>query len=176
MRATKARPIHRIALRRVHTPALAQMKQEEKFSFKNARGFELQAVSYQPDTAPKALLIWHHGLAEHSARYSPGGACRAELRASSAPRGPRARRAACNRITPRPRPAVFTRLAEAGIGVCSFDCEAHGTSEPADKALRAVVWSFEHLVRRRLPAAVPWGCGGCVGSVGAAKQGSCGRC
>jgi hypothetical protein len=45
---------------------------KESFEFTNARNHKLHATAYLPDGAPKAILIWHHGVAEHSGRYMPG--------------------------------------------------------------------------------------------------------
>lgn len=42
--------------------------------------------------------------------------------------------------------AVFTKFAECGIAVLSYDAYGHGQSDPQDKCDRAVVWSFNDLV------------------------------
>ncbi|KAF5826087.1 Alpha/Beta hydrolase protein [Dunaliella salina] len=41
---------------------------------------------------------------------------------------------------------VFSKIAQAGIAVHSFDAEGHGKSDPGDKKSRAVVWKFKNLV------------------------------
>lgn len=46
-------------------------------------------------------------------------------------------------------PPVFTKLAQAGIAVHSFDAMAHGKSDPKGKKDRAVIWRFKDLVRAR---------------------------
>ena len=47
-------------------------------------------------------------------------------------------------------PAVFERLAKAGIAVHSYDCHGHGRSEPQEERSRALIWRFHHVVRLQL--------------------------
>eukprot|EP00878_Enallax_costatus_P028579 GHUV01030877.1.p1 GENE.GHUV01030877.1~~GHUV01030877.1.p1 ORF type:complete len:232 (+),score=35.41 GHUV01030877.1:594-1289(+) len=43
------------------------------FTFQNTRGQELLGVEFLPDSSQQqwATLIWHHGICEHSGRYTP---------------------------------------------------------------------------------------------------------
>uniref|UniRef100_A0A383WFB9 Serine aminopeptidase S33 domain-containing protein n=1 Tax=Tetradesmus obliquus TaxID=3088 RepID=A0A383WFB9_TETOB len=46
------------------------MRQTE-FTFVNGREQSLVGTEFLPDSAPWATLIWHHGVCEHSGRYTP---------------------------------------------------------------------------------------------------------
>jgi len=43
-----------------------------EFRWTNGRGQDMLGVEYLPPGAPKASLLWHHGVCEHSGRYTPG--------------------------------------------------------------------------------------------------------
>lgn len=43
--------------------------------------------------------------------------------------------------------AAFTRIADAGVAVFTYDCMAHGKSDPQDDNERGVIWNFQDLVR-----------------------------
>ncbi len=43
-----------------------------EFRWTNGRGQDMLGVEYLPSGTPKASLLWHHGVCEHSGRYTPG--------------------------------------------------------------------------------------------------------
>lgn len=82
-------PLYRTDLRRVHCiftsrgtriPSISKKRLPTamakpvctEFRWKNGRGQDLLGAEYMPTGgAPKASLLWHHGICEHSGRYTP---------------------------------------------------------------------------------------------------------
>ena len=49
---------------------------------------------------------------------------------------------------------MHRQLAEAGFAVHSYDHHGHGRSEPKERGERALIHSFDHLVRMQQPYAM----------------------
>jgi hypothetical protein len=43
-----------------------------EFRWRNGRNQDMQGVEFIPAGGAKAALLWHHGICEHSGRYTPG--------------------------------------------------------------------------------------------------------
>lgn len=170
---------HKAIRRCLATVSCLEMKQTE-FSFENDRGHKLLGAEFVPDSAQQqwATLIWHHGVCEHSGRYTPGKlydynvelyssrvlcrhmcVCKMFCLVSMHPLGSAELLltsfstvcgSACIAIML--WFAVFQHMADAGVAVYTFDVHGHGRSEPSVAGDRGLIKSYAHLVRFCLPS------------------------
>lgn len=105
------------------------------FSFTPGAGRPaVSAVAYAPakGAAPRALLVWHHGLGEHIGRYEKSEFVLCFASCSRARY--LSRRAALSQPLPQKnqnenQPSVFSDFAAAGIAVTAYDAPGHGTTQ-----------------------------------------------